>query len=48
MCEERGMGWGCEYWVWYMADTASPKVGASVYKGGGGRCQLESLIVQSW
>ena len=30
------MGWGCEYWVWYMYDTASPKVGACVYEGGGG------------
>ena len=27
VCKERGVGWGCEYWVQYMANTASPEVG---------------------
>ena len=44
VCEERGVGWGCEYWVWYMSNTASPKVGVSVYKGWGG----EGGGVVSW
>ena len=26
-CKERGVGWGCEYWVQYMANPASPEVG---------------------
>ena len=26
------MGWGCEYWVQYMANTASPEVGRCLCK----------------